>query len=153
GGMSVSDILTVDASSLPNPILINGNSNGPIFNVAAGASLLLDSLTLTNGYARGGSGGAIGNGGTVALNRCTLAGNSSDNHGGPLNTAGPLPRPPPPPQNIAPPDAAPFQTPLTCPRPTCPSPETYPASTGAPITGFFPPDPTLTQSPFPPNTA
>ena len=90
GGMSVGDYLTVDASSLPNGILINGNSNGPIFTVAVGANLLLDSLTLTNGYAGGGWGGAINNGGTVALNRCTLAGNSAAEYGGAIINMGTL---------------------------------------------------------------
>ena len=54
--------------------------------------MVLNSLIITNGWGgTSGSGGGIINGGTLALNRCTLAGNSATNgNGGAIYNAGPL---------------------------------------------------------------
>lgn len=71
--------LTIDASALPAGIRIDGNANGRIFQVSAGANVLLDSLTITNGFVVG-NGGGIANDGTLTVNRCTLAGNRATNN-------------------------------------------------------------------------
>jgi CubicO group peptidase (beta-lactamase class C family) len=83
GEIAITNSLTIDASVLPNGIIINGNHNSRIFNIAGGAAVTLNALVLTNGYAtNGNSGGAIFNAGTLALNNCTLAGNSANGDGG-----------------------------------------------------------------------
>ena len=41
--------LTIGASALPGGIQINGNTNGRIFQVEFFHSVVLDSLTITNG--------------------------------------------------------------------------------------------------------
>src|SRR5262249_53963597 len=83
GAFQITGHLTIDASSLANGLQINGNHLSSIFSISGGANLVLNALTLTNGYAGGGgSGGAIVNSGTLALNRCTLAGNSANGDGG-----------------------------------------------------------------------
>src|SRR5947209_1593827 len=73
--------LTIDGSALTNGIRIDGNYNSRIFNVSTGATVVLNSLTLTNGVAssqiQSAGGGAVYNSGTLTLNHCTLAGNSA----------------------------------------------------------------------------
>src|SRR5665213_4176597 len=70
--------LTIDASALPGGLQINGNGSVQIFNVASNITVLLNSLTITNGNAAtGGFGGGISNNGTLTLNQCTLSGNSA----------------------------------------------------------------------------
>ena len=56
-----------------------------------GASVVLDSLTLTNGHSDASNwGGALINSGVLALNNCTLAGNFIDGSGsgGAIENAG-----------------------------------------------------------------
>ena len=48
GELPLAGILTIDASALPNGIRLDGNDASRIFNVAAGASVRLVSLTLTS---------------------------------------------------------------------------------------------------------
>src|SRR5262249_43613677 len=77
GEVAITNNLTIDASALANGIIINGNHNSRIFNIAGGTVVTLNALVLTNGYTTNGNwGGAIFNAGTLALNYCTLAGNS-----------------------------------------------------------------------------
>ncbi|HEX4122237.1 MAG TPA: choice-of-anchor Q domain-containing protein [Verrucomicrobiae bacterium] len=67
---------TIDASSLPGGITLNGNHSNRIFQVDS--TVVLNSLTITNGIDNGGGnggGGGIRNIGTLTLNECTLAGN------------------------------------------------------------------------------
>jgi predicted outer membrane repeat protein len=91
GQLALNQNLTIDGSSLANAVQINGNHLSSIFAVSGGADVVLNSLTLTNGYAgSGGSGGAIVNSGTLALNHCTLAGNSANGDGGAIWNGGPL---------------------------------------------------------------
>jgi hypothetical protein len=79
--------LTIDASALPGGLQINGNGSVQIFNVAFNTFVFLNSLTITNGgFASGGSGGGIGNLGTLTLNQCTLSGNSAGKGGGIVNS-------------------------------------------------------------------
>ncbi|MGC3960617.1 MAG: choice-of-anchor Q domain-containing protein [Verrucomicrobiota bacterium] len=77
GQIVLSNSVTIDASTLANGISINGNASSRIFQVLNGANVVLNALTLTNGYqGTNGFAGAIANYGTLALNNCTLAGNS-----------------------------------------------------------------------------
>jgi len=93
--------ITIDGSTLPDGIQINGNSASRIFELTNNAIVVLNSLTLTNGYASlGGAifnnfgsaltldnstiagcsaryGGAIYNDGPLTLNQCTLSGNTA----------------------------------------------------------------------------
>lgn len=98
--------LTVDASALPAGITISGNNASRVFEVASGATVLLDSLTITGGKSADGAVGAIGsdggdtqpggpggpgsggapgggifNQGTLTLNRVTLSGNTTGKGG------------------------------------------------------------------------
>jgi hypothetical protein len=50
--------------------------------------VVLDSLTITNGRAIGGSGGGILNAGNLTVNRCTLVGNRADLYGGGIENNG-----------------------------------------------------------------
>jgi hypothetical protein len=93
GEIAITNNLTIDASALPNGIIINGNHSSRIFNIAGGTTVTLNALVLTNGYTTNGNwGGAIFNAGTLALNYCTLAGNSGDSSiaGGAIANQGPL---------------------------------------------------------------
>lgn len=75
--------LGIDASTLAAPVLIDGGHAGRIVEVTGG-HVVLNSLTLTNGFLTGGafpseSGGAIlvDSGATLTVNNCTLSGNSA----------------------------------------------------------------------------
>jgi hypothetical protein len=75
GPLMLNKSLTIDASALASGFTINGNGANRIFQVAAGSTVTLKSLTLTNGLASGANGGAIDNSGTLTLAGCTVAGN------------------------------------------------------------------------------
>ncbi len=114
GQITLSNNLTIDASSLPGSITVSGNHSSRVFQVAPGATAGLANLTIQNGAAGAGSGGGIWNqgtlgltnvtltgslanqgggienDGTLTLNACTLAGNSSTNYGGGIANGGPL---------------------------------------------------------------
>ncbi len=81
--------LTLDASALAGGVTVNGGTNGRIFLINSGASVTLDSLTLTNGKVTG-NGGAIANSGTLALKSCTLTRNSAGAVGGAIQNGGTL---------------------------------------------------------------
>jgi hypothetical protein len=92
--LTINTNLTIDASALPGGLQINGNFNGTyagnpvqIFNVASNITVLLNSLTITNGngVASGGLGGGIYNSGTLTLTNCTLSGNFAWDGGGIYN--------------------------------------------------------------------
>jgi hypothetical protein len=76
--------LTIDASALSNGIQISGNQNSQIFQVEGGTTVILDSLTLTNGYSANGVGGAIFSEGNLTLNNCELVNNFCGGTGGAL---------------------------------------------------------------------
>jgi hypothetical protein len=82
--LTINTNLTIDASALPGDLQINGNHAVQIFNVASTINVFLNSLTITNGYCTN-NGGGIYNNGTLALNQCTLSGNSAPGGGGILN--------------------------------------------------------------------
>jgi PKD repeat protein len=79
--------LTIDASVLPGGIQINGNGAVQVFNIGPSTvtpsipTVILNSLTITNGYASG-SGGGIFNAANLTLNQCTVSGNRASGGGG-----------------------------------------------------------------------
>jgi parallel beta-helix repeat protein len=91
GQVTISVPLTIDASALPGGFKISGNGSSRIFEVSAGKTLSLNSLTLMNGYAgSGGSGGAIlvDGGGALTLNNATVSGSSASGIGGGIGNFG-----------------------------------------------------------------
>lgn len=81
GEIPLTQNYAIDGSSLSSPVQLNGNHNSRIFDIS-GATVVLNSLVISNGYASGGNwGGAIQNSGTLTLNNCTLAANSTDASG------------------------------------------------------------------------
>ncbi|MFN8449754.1 MAG: choice-of-anchor Q domain-containing protein [Anaerolineae bacterium] len=91
-GFSAVDNNTDGANALPSitsAITINGAGSfiynldvlARYFHISAGGSLTLNSLNIQGGSATGGSGGAIYNAGTLALNFVTMDNNSADNGG------------------------------------------------------------------------
>lgn len=79
GEIQLDQNVTIDASGLPGGIQINGNHKGRIFEVFAGVTAVLNSLTLVNGYTNDGA--AVFSLGTLTLNRCTVAGNNNTSGG------------------------------------------------------------------------
>lgn len=77
----VAKSLTIDASSLPLGITVDGNRASRLFDVNSGIAGTLKSLTLTGGNSTS-TGGAIRNAGSLTIIHCTLAGNTAVNHGG-----------------------------------------------------------------------
>jgi len=88
---------------ITSPITINGGAGGStitrdasapdfrLFRVAAGGSLTLSDLTLTNGNSgEGFSGGIISNSGTLTLHHVTLSGGYADGNGGAIYNDGTL---------------------------------------------------------------
>ncbi|MBL9115344.1 MAG: immunoglobulin domain-containing protein [Verrucomicrobiaceae bacterium] len=94
GDMAINRALTIDATTLPGGITLNGNNTHRHFFVNSGISLTLRGLTLTGGNGAGpgsnnGSGGAINNNsGTLRLAQCTFHGNSANFGGAILNLVG-----------------------------------------------------------------
>ena len=81
GQLELGKNLTIDGSALPGGITINGNHAGRIFQVDGGVTVVLNSLTITNGTDTGGGnagGGGILSYGSLTLDNCTLAGNSAN---------------------------------------------------------------------------
>ena len=73
--------VTIDASSLPFGITIDGNGSSRLFSVSGGQSLTLRGLTLAGGNGAGtnpsGNGGAVLTFGSLRLIGCTLTGNTA----------------------------------------------------------------------------
>lgn len=88
--LAINTSLTIDASALPGGIQINGNGSVQIFNVASNNTVVLNSLTITNGNAVSGYGGGVYNGGTLTVNQCTLTGNGAAFFGGGIYNGGTL---------------------------------------------------------------
>jgi predicted outer membrane repeat protein len=84
--------VTIDGSSLPKGIQINGNHASRIFAMATNATATLTALTITNGVGTDpGYGGGIMNfstNSTLTVNRCTVVGNSTDFSAGGLYNSG-----------------------------------------------------------------
>jgi predicted outer membrane repeat protein len=75
GEVALSQNCTINASALPNGISLNGNQNSSIFEVENGASVMLNFLTLTNGYANSGGAVLVDANGSLSLNNCILQDN------------------------------------------------------------------------------
>ena len=90
GEILLNKSLTLDASALVAGIHLNGNAASRIFQVAGGATVTLNALTLTNGFANGSDGGAIVNAGTLTVNRCHVSGNQASATGGGILNNGTL---------------------------------------------------------------
>jgi len=91
GALNLNQSLTIDASALAGGISINGNTNDYVFGIASGATVFLNSLIITNGFAgEAYAGGGILNVGTLTMNQCTLAGNAGRTSGAIGNYAGKL---------------------------------------------------------------
>jgi fibronectin-binding autotransporter adhesin len=95
GQFELSNNVTIDASALTNGIQINGNGISRIFEVDSGVTVVLNSLTITNGYVPNASyptnsGGGILNFGKLTLNACALQNNKvgSGSGGGIENSGG-----------------------------------------------------------------
>src|SRR6185503_9378164 len=73
--------ITIDACSLAGGIRISGNNNSRAFNVPSGSTVVLNALTITDGFASD-TGGGILNNGTLTVNRCSLFGNNAVSSGG-----------------------------------------------------------------------
>lgn len=98
GEIALNKNLTIDGSALAKKVQLNGNHAGGIFVVLNGITITLNSLVLTNSslvledalsdaVAKAlPSGSAVDNFGTLAMNDCTLAGNSD----GAIVSDGPL---------------------------------------------------------------
>jgi len=87
GQIVLSSSVTIDASSLANGIQINGNSQSRIFEITNNATVVLKSLTITNGNDNNDptyGGGGILSFGTLAMTNCTVSGNQANksNDGG-----------------------------------------------------------------------
>jgi hypothetical protein len=89
------DVLTIDATSLPGGLTLDGGpGTNRIFSLASGDRAALHGLTLTGGGGAGasssGNGGAILNNGTLTLTQCTLSGNTASRNGGAIYNFGTL---------------------------------------------------------------
>ncbi|MCX6928862.1 MAG: LamG domain-containing protein [Verrucomicrobia bacterium] len=80
GELLLNNNVTLDASALSGGIILNSHAGSRVFEIASGATVVLGSLTLTNGFAN--AGGAILNAGSLTANRCTITGSSVSSGGG-----------------------------------------------------------------------
>jgi hypothetical protein len=76
GEIAISNNLTIDASALPNGIIINGNHNSRIFNIAGGVNVTLNDLVLANAFSTN-SGTAVWNRGLTVLQNCVFSNNAT----------------------------------------------------------------------------
>lgn len=79
----------IDGSALPQGLIIEGNGNHRLFEVAANSSLTLICVTLKDGGGTSftSNGGAIQNAGTLRVERCTLLDNQAAS-GGAIHSTG-----------------------------------------------------------------
>jgi hypothetical protein len=88
GQLTLTNTVTIDASSLPGGIAISGNNSSRILRIAPGGNVTLESLTLENGFltgaapAGGGAGILVDNGAVLTVNRSTIASNTASYGGG-----------------------------------------------------------------------
>ncbi|WFB37436.1 choice-of-anchor Q domain-containing protein [Kiritimatiellota bacterium B12222] len=107
GQLLVDKSISIDASALPEGIIIDAGGNSRVFEISSGTESRIERVTITGGAypAQGGGllvganavleilestisengaseGGGIYNSGTLTLTRCTVSGNSAENGGG-----------------------------------------------------------------------
>jgi hypothetical protein len=73
--LSITNSVTLDGSG--HAVTISGRNNTEIFAVSSNAALVLQTLTIANGYSSNVSPGAITNGGFLAAYGCVFSNNSS----------------------------------------------------------------------------
>jgi autotransporter-associated beta strand protein len=81
--------LTIDASTASGAIKIDAQGNSRVFEVAVGADVTMDTLTITGGDS-GFRGGGIHNLGSVDLKNATISGNIAAQNGGGIYSSGTL---------------------------------------------------------------
>ncbi len=87
GELSIDSTLTVDASTLPAGLTIDGDGKSRIFQIAAGGDAVLEGLALVNGYpGLIANGGGILNSGNLELRRCLIGGCDAWAGGGIFNS-------------------------------------------------------------------
>jgi hypothetical protein len=86
--LAVLEDLTITGLGAGQTVL-GGNGQERLFNVAGGAHLALEALTLQDGYTEG-DGGALYNAGTATLTSVQVSGNHAGNAGGALYNSGAL---------------------------------------------------------------
>lgn len=79
--------LSINASALAKGLILDGANATRLLTCQPGAWLSLQGLGFTGGNGNGGDGGAINNGGTLTMKRCTLWGNAAANAGALNNTS------------------------------------------------------------------
>ena len=82
--------VTLDASSLPGPMIVSGQNAGRVFDVAGGAVLTLTQIRVEAGRAGAGAGLRCAAGGTVNLDHSIFASCIASNGGGAILNAGVL---------------------------------------------------------------
>jgi hypothetical protein len=86
GELTLSSTVTIDASSLPAGIILNGGGANRIAHIGVGSSVTMAGLTFTGGNGVGtifpGVGGAAYVLGALTVSNCTFAANSANNGGG-----------------------------------------------------------------------
>jgi predicted outer membrane repeat protein len=96
GTITLATILPTIAQSVAiigpgaSTITISGNNSNQIFNINASAVAAISGLTLANGSAITGDGGAINNSGTLTVINSTFSEDSADTGGAIYDSAGPL---------------------------------------------------------------
>jgi fibronectin-binding autotransporter adhesin len=75
GLLQLNQSVAIDASTLPGGVVIDGNHSSQVFNVGPNSITILNDLTIANGSSS--YGGAIGGGGTLFLNNCTVTGSTA----------------------------------------------------------------------------
>ena len=86
GQLAISQNLTVQGPGAGAVTVSGGQGASRVFSVAAGITAGLSGLTIANGGAGSQFGGAISNGGTLTLTKCSLGNNSAYFGGGIYNT-------------------------------------------------------------------
>ena len=94
--LEISDLtgpVAITAADLPQGLGLSGEGARRVFRILAGSTVLLDSLTISNGlgtpgFLPGNGGGGIYNGGTLTVNRCTITRNSVPAGGGTISVGG-----------------------------------------------------------------
>jgi predicted outer membrane repeat protein len=84
--LAIAKDLTLDATSLPNGLTLNGNGLSRVLEISSGVTVSIRGLAITGGASS--DGGAIRNWGTLTLSDCTLSQNSSTAQGGALRNIG-----------------------------------------------------------------
>ncbi len=83
GQLTLSSTVTINGSTLPGGIHLNGNASSRIFEVLSGSTVALESLTLKNGFVTGnGAGILVEDGAVLTVNRSTILGNTAWAGGG-----------------------------------------------------------------------